>query len=172
MSSKTEILRKIEDLFYEKSFSDLSMDEIAAALEMKKASLYYHFPSKEAMFVEILSASFGRYREGVLERFSEEPAALVRGVVEFSSENRNLFSVASQKGYCRIDSVRAEIARLKASLSEECGNILSERFGWSRTKGELFLTLTDALSQKRCSAGCSDPLPEEIVAETVRTFFA
>lgn len=29
MSSKSEILRKIEDLFYRKSFSDLSMDEIA-----------------------------------------------------------------------------------------------------------------------------------------------
>src|SRR5574343_472463 len=58
MSSKSEILRKIEDLFYAKSFSDLSMDEIALALEMKKASLYYHYPSKEAMFTEILYESY------------------------------------------------------------------------------------------------------------------
>lgn len=172
MSSKSEILRKIEDLFYQKSFSDLSMDEIALALGMKKASLYYHFPSKEAMFTEILSDSFDRYRETVLESLSLEPSALVRSFVESSSENRNLFSVASQKGYCKIDSVKERIASLKASLVGECSKTLAERFGWSSVKTELFLALADSLAQKRCGGGCEDPLPKEVVEETVVLFFS
>lgn len=171
MSSKSEILRKIEDLFYAKSFSDLSMDEIALALEMKKASLYYHFPSKEAMFTEILSDSFERYRMSVLESLSLEPSELVRSFVESSSANRNLFSVASQKGYCRVDSIKEKIAELKSSLASECAASLAGRFGWSPTKAELFLSLTDSLAQKRCGSGCSDPLPTEIVDETVSLFF-
>lgn len=171
MSSKSEILRKIEDLFYQKSFSDLSMDEIALALGMKKASLYYHFPSKEAMFVEILFDSFDRYRKTVLDSLSFEPSELVRAFVESSSENRNLFSVASQKGYCKIDSIKEKIASLKASLSSECSAALAKRFGWSPTKTELFLALADSLAQKRCGGGCEDPLPDEIVSETVSLFF-
>lgn len=171
MSSKTEILRKIEDLFYRKSFSDLSMDEIARELAMKKASLYYHFPSKEAMFTEILSDSFVRHRANVLESLSLKPRELVRAFVESSSENRNLFSVASQKGYCRIDSIKEKIASLKASLSSECSKTLAERFGWSYAKTELFLSLADSLAQKRCGGGCEDPLPNEIVDETVMLFF-
>lgn len=171
MSSKSEILRKIEDLFYAKSFSDLSMDEIALALEMKKASLYYHFPSKEAMFTEILSDSFERYRASVLESLSLEPSELVRSFVESSSANRNLFSVASQKGYCRIDSIKEKIASFKSSLAAECAASLAGRFGWSPVKTELFLSLTDSLVQKRCGSGCEDPLPAEIVRETVALFF-
>ena len=62
---KPELLRTIETLFWENSFSDLSMDQIAAHLGMKKASLYYHFPSKEAMFVAVLEQSYEVYREFV-----------------------------------------------------------------------------------------------------------
>lgn len=171
MSAKTEILRKIEDLFYQKSFSDLSMDEIALVLGMKKASLYYHFPSKEAMFVEILRDSFERHRSSVLRSLELEPDAVVRRLVESASENRNLFSVASQKGYCKIGAVRDEIASLKNSLAEECAERLGSRFGWSRVKSELFLSLCDALAQKRCSGICFEPLPDEIVKETRTIFF-
>ncbi|MDQ1344038.1 MAG: hypothetical protein QG650_758 [Patescibacteria group bacterium] len=171
MSSKPEILRKIEDLFYRKSFSDLSMDEIADALGMKKASLYYHFPSKEAMFLEILADSFERHRASVVENLSRGPAELTRNLVESASENRNLFSVASQKGYCKIDSVRDEIARMKTELGDECATLLEKRFGWSPTRSALFFSLIDALAQKRCGGGCDDPLPEGVVCETVALFF-
>ncbi len=171
MSAKSEILRKIEDLFYQKSFSDLSMDEIAGALGMKKASLYYHFPSKERMFVEILRDSFARHRSAILHSFPTEGQAIVRRFVETASEDRNLFSVASQKGYCKIGSVRDEIASLKNSLAEECARELGRRFGWSPEKSEIFLSLCDALAQKRCGGDCAEPLPDGIVNETASLFF-
>lgn len=171
MSTKTEILRKIEDLFYQKSFSDLSMDEIAKTLGMKKSSLYYHFPSKEAMFLEILRNSFERHRLPTLDVLSQKPENLIRGLVESASENRNLFSIASQKGYCKIDSVRNEIASLKSTLGQECSEAFERRFGWSKTKSELFLSLCDALAQKRCSGDCSTPLSDATVKETVSAFF-
>lgn len=52
--AKQELLRTIETLFWENAFSDLTMDKIAEKLGIKKPSLYYHFPSKEAMFLEVL----------------------------------------------------------------------------------------------------------------------
>ncbi|MDP2396133.1 MAG: helix-turn-helix domain-containing protein [bacterium] len=59
---KTKLLEKIETLFWENSFADVTMDEIARELGMKKASVYYHFPSKEEMFIEVLEYSFNRYK--------------------------------------------------------------------------------------------------------------
>ena len=59
---KTEILEKIETLFWENSFVEVSMDEVAKKLDMKKASIYYHFPSKEKMFLEVMEFSFLKYK--------------------------------------------------------------------------------------------------------------
>ena len=63
MIMKTQILEKIEMLFWENAFAEVSMDDIAKKLEMKKASIYYHFSSKEQMFVEVLEFSFGKYKD-------------------------------------------------------------------------------------------------------------
>jgi AcrR family transcriptional regulator len=57
----TDILSKIEELFFAQAFSDLSMEDIAKGLNMKKASLYYHFASKDEMFARVLEYSFNRY---------------------------------------------------------------------------------------------------------------
>lgn len=64
---KKDLLRTIEILFWENAFSDLSMDVIAQRIGIKKPSLYYHFPSKEAMFLLVLEESFHSYK-----RFLEE----------------------------------------------------------------------------------------------------
>jgi AcrR family transcriptional regulator len=46
---KKDILSKIQTLFYNKSFTKVSMNEIAHSLQIQKASLYYYFPSKEVL---------------------------------------------------------------------------------------------------------------------------
>lgn len=73
MSTTTPIIMfdTIESLFFDTAFSDLSMDEIAKALDIKKASLYYHFPSKEQMFLETLAHSYEKYHSAMLEIYSD-----------------------------------------------------------------------------------------------------
>ena len=55
---KQELLKKIEELFYFKTFKEVSMQDIANELWMKKASLYYYFPSKEDILKEVIEDSF------------------------------------------------------------------------------------------------------------------
>jgi len=69
---KIEILEKIEDLFFENAFAEVSMDDIAKNLNMKKASLYYHFPSKESMFIDVLEHSFKKYKKYINELFESD----------------------------------------------------------------------------------------------------
>jgi len=95
---KIELLRTIETLFWENSFSDLSMDMIAQKLGMKKPSLYYHFASKEAMFLEVLEHSFESYRtflESTL-RIGDNREKIAK-LILFPLQTQNLFAIASQK---------------------------------------------------------------------------
>jgi AcrR family transcriptional regulator len=53
--TKAEILRVSLELFTEKGFEGTSIRDIAVALGVTKSSLYYHFPSKEAIIRALLS---------------------------------------------------------------------------------------------------------------------
>ncbi len=171
MSAKSELLPRIESLFFERTFSELGMEEIARELGMKKASLYYHFPSKEAMILETLSASFERYREFFLSVLEKDPESLVRETVEYSSARRNLFSVIFSKGSCRSEEIREKVRADMESLHAECHARFASRFGWNRERTALFLSLLECLSERRCAESCRDPLDAATVAEIVRCFF-
>lgn len=87
----------IENLFFETAFSDVSMDQIATRLQMKKASLYYHFPSKEKMFLDVLDHSYAKYRNAMMHIVSGAPTDMPKNIVMYGPTNKNLFSVVSQK---------------------------------------------------------------------------
>ena len=96
--TRNELLRTIEILFWEQSFSDLSMDAIAKKLDMKKASLYYHFPSKESMFLAVLEYSYETYQkkyQSILGMDNLQES--IQEMITFPYREKNLFSIVSQK---------------------------------------------------------------------------
>jgi AcrR family transcriptional regulator len=53
--TRQQILAAAEDLFLAKGYKGVSMKDIAAAVQVKPAALYYHFPDgKEEVFVDML----------------------------------------------------------------------------------------------------------------------
>ncbi|MFA6090590.1 MAG: helix-turn-helix domain-containing protein [Candidatus Gracilibacteria bacterium] len=169
---KTELIRTIENLFWENSFSDLSMDMIAQKLGMKKPSLYYHFPSKEAMFLEVLEQSFEIYKvflEGSLER--ENVEEMIAEMVLFPLQSKNLFAIASQKGYCQMDDIRKFIEERYRELEKEKLEICQYRFGWNTARTKLFFALIESLSKKACLENCEGERKEEIIGEIRELFF-
>ncbi len=55
LSAKSnEIIKAARKRFAHYGFSKVSMDEIAADVDMAKASVYYYFPTKENLFQEVL----------------------------------------------------------------------------------------------------------------------
>lgn len=67
-SAKERVLIAAEELFHNRGYNAVSMRDIAEALEMRQASLYYHVPDgKEQLFVEVTERSLHRNLEGLNE---------------------------------------------------------------------------------------------------------
>ena len=78
-SSRTRILLQALPLFADRGYAAVSMQDIADAVGMTKAALYYHFSDKEALFGEVYSFEMERIAhelEGLLADADDLHAAL------------------------------------------------------------------------------------------------
>ena len=53
LSTKTEILHEASRLLLKQGLNGFSLQELASSLNIKKASLFHHYPSKTALAVEL-----------------------------------------------------------------------------------------------------------------------
>ena len=80
---REELLAEAARLIAEKGYEGTSMRDIAAAVGMLPGSLYYHFPSKEELFVELHAqavTSINRAVDSAVERESDPWARLEAAV--------------------------------------------------------------------------------------------
>ena len=54
-------------MFFERGYEATTMREIARALDIKVASLYYHFPDKEQILFELIDSVVGQLTLGLEE---------------------------------------------------------------------------------------------------------
>lgn len=66
--AKQRVLDVAEQLFMERGYAAVTLRDIAGALGMRQASLYYHFPDgKEQLFVAMAERVFERHRHGMTQ---------------------------------------------------------------------------------------------------------
>lgn len=101
--SREAILQAAQRLFVEKGYPGISMREIADAVGMTKAALYYHFRDKEQLFLALLDSVLeelsaliesSRQNDGSCRRQLE---TFVRQVLALPSERRASLRLASQE---------------------------------------------------------------------------
>jgi len=62
------ILEVADELFSQRGYAAVRLRDIAEAVGMKHASLYYYVPGgKEQLFIEVLERDFNRHREGLTQ---------------------------------------------------------------------------------------------------------
>jgi len=83
------------DVFSEFGFEKATMDEIASRAKVAKGTVYYHFKSKEELFVFLVHEGTDLLHEQVLSRIPVEApaadrlAAVIREQLRFFRENRD-----------------------------------------------------------------------------------
>jgi AcrR family transcriptional regulator len=68
--TRIRILDAAEEMFSKRGYSSVTLRDIADAVGMKHASLYYYFPRKQGkahLFIEVMERNFLRHREGVAQ---------------------------------------------------------------------------------------------------------
>ena len=64
--AKQRVLDMAERLFMERGYAAITLRDLADALHIRQASLYYHFPAgKEQLYVEVVTQVFERHRVGM-----------------------------------------------------------------------------------------------------------
>ncbi|MCK9579768.1 MAG: TetR/AcrR family transcriptional regulator [Methanoregula sp.] len=101
---RTEIVDAAEKLFYKKGFDNVTMDEIADAVEFSKGSLYVYFKNKDSLFFAIVARMhreyFRQFRELLDENASggEQIRTMIRHLVEYTKDHQEYNDMACTIG--------------------------------------------------------------------------
>ena len=117
-----------EALFAEKGYHDAAMDEIVRRTSVSKGGLYFHFPSKERLFLSVMDHLGRRLVRRIEERISSEDRAIDRlevalaTALEVLGRRRRLAKLLLVQGYSMgnaFEQKRTEIYSDFASLIED-----------------------------------------------------
>jgi AcrR family transcriptional regulator len=106
---RERVLREARALFLERGYAEVSMQQIADAAGMTKASLYYHFRNKEELFAQVVR------HEG--ERLLQGAMAELDGVDSFEEQLKRAAIFAFRATKLDIGRLMSDFQR---HVSEEC----------------------------------------------------
>jgi AcrR family transcriptional regulator len=93
-SARERILVESFRMFSQLGFAGVSMQQIADAAGVTKATLYHHFEDKEDLFVEVMQSGFARSEEGLAQTVNTNQSLRERltafATYLFSSERADL----------------------------------------------------------------------------------
>lgn len=70
--AREQMLRVAESLFIERGYTAVTLKDIAEALGVRQAALYYHVPQgKEQLFVEVTRRNFLRHHKGLTQALEQ-----------------------------------------------------------------------------------------------------
>jgi len=105
IDKKEIILEAAQEIFFQKSFYEATMDDIARLSGIKKPTIYYYFPSKIDLASELIEQNikklFGKMEEIILNtrNVKERIEMIVDLYINLFEENSKLFIVIQRIGY-------------------------------------------------------------------------
>ncbi len=99
---REQILKVASELFSDKSYHDVTVDEIAGAVGVAKGTIYLYFPSKERLYLEILEDSFEAIESLLEKEIAKSDSApvklkkVLRLIFEFYEMNLDVLRILSR----------------------------------------------------------------------------
>jgi TetR/AcrR family fatty acid metabolism transcriptional regulator len=131
LDKRVQIIRAARTVFSEKDFHDATVEEVAEIAKVGKGTVYLYFPSKEALYVEVI-------KDGILELENEverglrgivDPSRKIERIVEidfrFVQENDAYFK-SFARGEVQIMNLLGDLPRRKMALLDHQLNLITE----------------------------------------------
>jgi TetR/AcrR family transcriptional regulator, cholesterol catabolism regulator len=144
-AARSRVLDSAELLFMNKGFDSVTLRDIASAIGLTHASLYYHFPGgKEELFAEVMERNIRRHGEGLsasMEAGGRELRGKLRGAAAW---------LLSQPPMDLIRMARNDLKALKPDVARRIMDLVYELI-----LGRLQKTLEE--SRRSGEVGACDP---------------
>ena len=132
---RTQLIELGIELFSDRSYDDVSIDQIAAAAEISKGLLYHYFPTKRAFYVATV-----RYASEGLVEATEPDMSLPESERAYAGLSRYLAYVEAHAGAYQA------LLRSGIGMDEEVAGIVEE-------------TRTRIIDRMQASIGLAEPRP-------------
>ncbi|MFA6095995.1 MAG: TetR/AcrR family transcriptional regulator [Candidatus Paceibacterota bacterium] len=130
--TKNLIVDVAEKLFSKFGYLGVSMSDIAKSLEMTKAALYYHFPSKEKLYLEVIDGAFSEF-SGMIKKISEGDFSVqkkfckaITSYVDFCLEEKDLAKLTNEKYAKEDENIVDFISRKKDEIAGQFEPIVKD----------------------------------------------
>jgi len=152
INKKEKILEAARDIFFEKSFYEATMDDIAQLSGIKKPTIYYYFPSKIDLASQLLEACIKKIFEKISEiiyttnNIKQRIKMIVDFYISLLEKNSKIFIIMQRIGYdfMQKDDSKKKINELFEKLrkkQKKTGDLFGEVIlsSGKRVSGDLFL---------------------------------
>jgi TetR/AcrR family transcriptional regulator, transcriptional repressor for nem operon len=127
MNTRTKILDLAENLILERGFNAFSYQHLSDTIGIKKASIHYHFPTKDHLGKAVVE----RYRESFKlwkKKLEDENTKELDKLDAFFATYKNI--VIQTDKICMPGILGAELNTLSEEMKEEMKLYFQERFNW------------------------------------------
>lgn len=109
------LMEKARELFTALGYRGVSMDEIAATAGISKMTIYNHFPSKEALFMEVIKQIVNKEVEILNSNFNEINSTVgkIEHIFSYTSRISKDYSAAFYKDIMELPHIYEKIKEYK-----------------------------------------------------------
>ncbi len=138
--AKQRVLDAAEDMFMEHGYAAITLRDLAERLDMRQASLYYHFPDgKEQLYIEMAERAFQTHSEGmrrVMVAAGDDLRGQLLAVTDWFAQHRPINVIGMM--YADLPALSRERAqRLAQSAYEALFFPLRDVFVAAQQRGEV-----------------------------------
>lgn len=139
LQCRNRILKTSRRLFTAKGYEDTTIEDIAEAAEVSKATLYNYFSSKEHLLQGIADAALEEIRQLIREDLRDEPDGLekLRRVMETLAADSARYVALTRRIFYLNVSPDSELHGARAELLEILGRLVREAQDQGRLRRDL-----------------------------------
>jgi len=133
VKTREKILKAAQEAFAKKGFNGVSMEEIAKAAGVKKALIYYYFPSKENLFEEVWTRTIDEIEESLFKEVENEKSYMrklkkfLRSYIDFVTNKTVLVELIEKERSSIVEEQKWENLRKRYNgFLSKMANLIAE----------------------------------------------
>jgi TetR/AcrR family transcriptional regulator len=143
------IIKAARERFAHYGFTKVTMDEIAADVEMGKASLYYYFPAKEDLFRAVISQEQNQFI-GAIEDILVKNISVSKKIIQYVEKRVEFFEELLNLGTLNVHSyfdTKSIYKSLFENFHEQELKLMKKLIKEGKQNGEFKKSLSEAIPQ-------------------------